>query len=203
MDFFELNPYYPDSNIIRQVAQRIKNGETVIFPTDTIYALGCSIYNKKGIESICKALGKKPERSNLSIICNNLKEVSSFTVPYSTSVYKMLKQYLPGPFTFILKANSDVPKLFLNNKKTIGIRIPDNLISIALAEALGHPIVSSSIHSEDEIQEYLTEPTEIFEVFQLKADIILDGGAGSNEASTIIDCTSGSPILVRQGKGLL
>lgn len=171
----------------------------MIIPTDSIYALACDLHNKKGIDQMCKLLGKKPNKVNFSLICRDLSNISEYTRQIPNPIYKLMKRLLPGPFTFILNANSNVGRLFKSNKKTVGIRVPDNQIVSAIVDALGNPLVSSSIHSEDEIQEYLTEPEEIEEVWKHKVEWIIDGGAGSNMGSTVLDCTSDEPTVVREG----
>lgn len=197
----EIHPSNPDARKIAQAAEIIKKGGIIVFPTDTIYALGCDLDNNKAIEKVCRILGKKPERANLSLICADLSALSQYTAPINSTVFKLMKHCLPGPYTFLLKASRLVPKLFQTNKKTVGIRVPDNKIVHALLEQLPYPLVSASIHAEDEVIDYLTDPDEIYEKFQGQIDVMIDGGAGGNEPSTIIDCIDGEPILVREGKG--
>ncbi|MDX5319664.1 MAG: threonylcarbamoyl-AMP synthase [Bacteroidota bacterium] len=197
----EIHPVDPEARKIAQAVEIIQRGGVVIFPTDTIYALGCDLNNNKAIERVCRILGKKPERANLSLICADLRDLSTYTSPINSVVFKLMKHCLPGPYTFILKASREVPKLFQTNKKTVGIRVPDNKIIHALLEQLGHPLVSASVHAEDEIIDYLTDPEEIYEKFASQIDLLIDGGAGDNEPSTIIDCVDGEPILIREGKG--
>ncbi|TNE81039.1 MAG: threonylcarbamoyl-AMP synthase [Bacteroidetes bacterium] len=197
----EVHPINPDQRKIQQAVEVIRKGGVLIFPTDTIYALGCDLNNNKAIERVCRILGKKPERANLSLICADLSVLSQYSAPINSTVFKLMKHCLPGPYTFILKASRLVPKLFQTNKKTVGIRVPDNKIVQALLEQLDFPLVSSSIHAEDEIIDYLTDPDEIFEVFGHQVDLMLDGGAGDNIPSTVIDCVEGIPTLIREGKG--
>jgi len=199
--YLEIHPENPEPRKIAQAVEIIKKGGVVIFPTDTIYALGCDLGNSKAIEKVCRILGKKPERANLSLICADLSDLSSYSAPINSTVFKLMKHCLPGPYTFILKSSRLVPKLFQTNKKTVGIRVPDNAIVQALLEQLGHPLVSSSVHAEDEIIDYLTDPTEIYDQFENKMDLMIDGGTGDNQPSTIIDCVDGEPLLVREGKG--
>ena len=199
--YLEIHPENPEPRKIAQAVELIKKGGVVIFPTDTIYALGCDLGNSKAIEKVCRILGKKPERANLSLICADLSDLSSYSAPINSTVFKLMKHCLPGPYTFILKSSRLVPKLFQTNKKTVGIRVPDNAIVHALLEQLGHPLVSASVHSEDEIIDYLTDPTEIYEQFENQIDLMIDGGVGDNQPSTIIDCVDGQPILIREGKG--
>jgi len=191
----------PDQRKINQIAAYIKNGGVVIIPTDSIYALACDLHNKKGIDQICKLLGKKPNKVNMSLICTDLSNISEYTRQIPNPIYKLMKRLLPGPFTFVLNATSTVGRLFKSNKKTVGIRVPDNEIVSSIVRALGNPLVSSSIHSEDEIQEYLTEPDEIYDVWKNKVDWIIDGGVGMNQGSTVLDCTTAHPEVIREGLG--
>lgn len=196
-----VHPDNPEIRKIQQAVELIKKGGVVIFPTDTIYALGCDINSKTGIERTCKILGKKPEKANLSIICKDLSNLSEYAAPINGSIFKLIKKSLPGPYTFVLNSSRQVPKIFQNNKKTVGIRIPDNKVTRLLVEYLGNPLVSASVHSEDEIAEYLTEPEEIYEKYKRQIDVFISSGAGDNEPSTVIDCTEDVPVLIRQGKG--
>jgi tRNA threonylcarbamoyl adenosine modification protein (Sua5/YciO/YrdC/YwlC family) len=197
----EIHPLNPEKRKIDQAAEIIRKGGVVIFPTDTIYALGCDLNNNRAIEKVCRILGKKPEKANLSLICSDLSILSQYCAPVNSTVFKLMKRCLPGPYTFILKSSRLVPKLFQTNKKTVGIRIPDNNILSELLKSLEFPLVSASVHSEDEIQEYLTDPDEIYEKFSGQVDLFIDGGAGDNRPSTIIDCIDGEPVLIREGKG--
>ncbi|MCB9033884.1 MAG: threonylcarbamoyl-AMP synthase [Chitinophagales bacterium] len=190
-----------DDRKLTQVVDCLKKGGLVIYPTDTVYALGCDIYNKSAIEKICAIKGIKPNKINFSIICNDLSHITDFTVNVDTPTYKRMKRCLPGPFTFILKANNQVPKLFKNNKRTIGIRVPDNKIPLAIVQQLGNPIVTTSIHHEDDIIDYITDPMAIYERYENVVDIVIDGGIGGLIPSTIVDCTETEPIIVRQGAG--
>jgi tRNA threonylcarbamoyl adenosine modification protein (Sua5/YciO/YrdC/YwlC family) len=201
--FFETFEWNPDQRIIAEAVSSLSQNEIGIIPTDSVYSVICALQNKRGIETICKLLGKKPEKANLSVIFKDMKDVSAFTMPFSTSAYKTMKRNLPGPFTFILKANSEVPKLFLNNRKTIGIRIPEHSIPIEICKTLDQPLVCASVHSEDEIQEYLTESEEIFEAFDNKVDFIITTQHTGNSPSTVVDLTENEPIIIRQGKGEL
>ncbi len=201
-EYIILHDSTPDNRKIKEIAAAYKSGKIVIIPTDTIYALSCNLYNKKGIELICKLLGKKPNKANLSLLCNNLTHLAQFCKPLPNPIFKLMKQVLPGPFTFILKATSEVSKIFKSNKRTVGIRVPDNEIVQALVTELGNPIVSSSIHSEDEVLEYLTNPEEIFEIWQHKVDYVIDGGSGQNYGSTVLDCTEKEAYIIREGLGM-
>lgn len=199
----EIHPKNPQERLISKAADIVLNGGVIIFPTDTIYALGCDAFNNKAIDRVCRILGKKPEKANLSLICRDLSNLSEFTTPISTSVFKLMKKSLPGPFTFILDANSNVPKIFKTNKKTVGIRVPDNAICQAILEKLEHPMVSASIHSEDGILDYITDPEEIYDKYEKLTDAVIDGGPGGNKPSTVVDCTDGEPEVIREGLGVL
>lgn len=201
MEYIEINEWNADSRSIELCVNLLNNGAVGILPTDSIYAFVCLLNNKKGIEQICKIVGKKPEKANLSLIFHDFKNISEYTQPFSTSTFKILKKYLPGPYTFILKANSEIPNFFLSNKKTIGFRIPDNEITQKILKNLDFPLVVASVHSEDEIIDYLTEPEEIYTTFQNKVDFIVSGGTGGNIPSTVVDLTNGYPELIREGKG--
>ncbi len=196
-----VHPQTPQKRFIEQAVEVVNNDGLLIFPTDSVYALGCSAFNNRAIEKVCRILGKKPEKANLSLICKDLSNLSEFTTPINTSTFKLMRRALPGPFTFILKANNKVPKIFKTNKKTVGIRVPDNAICQALLAELNYPLVSASVHSEDEILDYITDPDEIYERYEKLVDIMIDGGAGDNTPSTVVDCTDGDPKIIRQGKG--
>lgn len=191
----------PDQRKIRKIVDYLRSGGIIILPTDSIYALACDLHNKKGIDQICKLLGKKPNKVNMSLICKDLSHISEYTTQIPNPIYKLMKRLLPGPFTFILNANSNIGRIFKANKKTVGIRVPDHKIINSIVEELGNPIVSSSIHSEDEIQEYLTDPEEIEDVWRHKVEWIVDGGVGKNKGSTVLDCTTSQPEVVREGLG--
>ena len=198
-----IHPENPSQRQISKVIDCLNSGGIIIYPTDTVYGLGCDIYNKKAVERIAQVKGVKKEKANFSFICSDLSHISDFTRPISNDVYKLMKKNLPGPFTFILEANNKVPKLFQSKKKTVGIRVPDNNIIKTIVEEFGHPIMSTSVHDEDEIIEYTTDPELIYEKYGNIADIVIDGGYGDNEASTIVDCTQDEIIIIRQGKGEL
>lgn len=188
---------------IKTIVDCLNQGGLVIFPTDTVYGLGCSIHQPKAVERIARIKGIKKEKANFSFIFNNLSMLSEFTRPISSEVYKMMRRNLPGPFTFILEANNNIPKLFQSKKKTVGIRIPDESIIQAIVVELGHPLMTTSILDDDKIIEYTTDPEIIYEKFQDKVDIVIDAGFGGNQASTIVDCTGNETLIVRQGKGIL
>lgn len=196
-----IHPENPEPRKIKQVAEVLAQGGLVIYPTDTVYGLGCDIYNQKAIERICRLKGVKPDKMSFSFICNDLSHISEYTLNLDTPTYKLMKRALPGPYTFILKANNSIPKLFKNNKRTVGIRVPDHPIPRAIVEELGHPIITTSIHHDDEILDYITEPYLIEERFGKLVDIVIDGGTGGIEPSTVVDCTQGEAIILRAGKG--
>lgn len=198
-----IHPDNPQSRNLDKVVESLKAGGIVIFPTDTVYALGCDLTQRKAAEKIAAIKGVKIEKANFSFIFNNLSHISEYTAQFDTRTYKLLNRAFPGPFTFILNASNKVPKLFKNKKKTVGIRVPDNSIIQAMAKELGNPILTTSIHDEDEILEYTTDPELIYEKYKDKVDIVIDGGFGRNVPSTVIDFTDDEPELVRQGLGNL
>ncbi|MFL2570783.1 MAG: L-threonylcarbamoyladenylate synthase [Parvicellaceae bacterium] len=193
----------PDSRKIKQVVDVLKNGGIVVIPTDTIYAFATSLNNKKGLERLAKFKGVKLNKAQFSLICDGLSDIASFTRPIERNVFRALKNSLPGPFTFILNANNHVAKLFGTNKKEVGIRVPNHQITKAIVEQLGHPLVSTSVHDNDEIIEYTTDPEAIFNRYEDQVDLVVDSGYGKNQASTIVDCTTGELTILRQGIGEL
>ena len=197
----KIYPENPNPKAIEQAVEVLKKGGIIIYPTDTVYGLGCDITNHKAIERICKIRGIKPEKANFSFICSDLRHISDYIKPIDTTVFRILKKALPGPFTFILNANNNVPKLLSSNKKTVGIRVPDNNIARQIVAALGNPIISTSIKDDDEVIEYSTDPELIHEKYEDLVDVVIDGGYGDNEASTVIDCTNGEFEIIREGKG--
>ncbi|MEO9570274.1 MAG: L-threonylcarbamoyladenylate synthase [Polaribacter sp.] len=201
-EFIKIYNDNPNQKAIDKVVKVLKSGGLVIFPTDTVYGLGCDITNNKALEKIAKIKGVKLEKAKFSFICNNLSHLSDYVKQIDTSTFKILKRALPGPYTFILPGSKNLPKVF-KKKKTVGIRIPDNNITISLIESLGNPLVTTSIRDEDEILEYTTDPELIFEKWGKLVDIVIDGGYGDNQGSTIIDFTEGYPEVVREGKGSL
>jgi tRNA threonylcarbamoyl adenosine modification protein (Sua5/YciO/YrdC/YwlC family) len=200
---FRLYNENPNPKHIRQIVDLLENGGIIIYPTDTVYAMGCDILATKSIESIARFKGLNPVNPDLSLIFHDMSQLSEYTIIRDNTVFKLLKRNLPGPFTFIVHANSQIPKLFRNKKKTVGIRIPDNNIILEIVRELGRPVVTTSIHDPDEILEYTTDPELIFEKYRDFADAVIDGGYGKNEASTIVDCTRGEAEIIRQGLGIL
>jgi tRNA threonylcarbamoyl adenosine modification protein (Sua5/YciO/YrdC/YwlC family) len=187
---------------IEKVVSILKKGGLIIYPTDTVYGLGCDITNVKAMQKLAKIKGVKLEKAQFSFICKDLSNLSNYVKQIDSATFKLLKRALPGPYTFVLPGSKTLPNAF-KNKKTVGIRIPDNPIAIELVHLLGNPIVSTSIHDEDTLLEYTTDPELIYEKWNNLVDVVIDGGYGSNHASTIIDLTEGTPIVIREGKGNL
>jgi tRNA threonylcarbamoyl adenosine modification protein (Sua5/YciO/YrdC/YwlC family) len=201
-EFIKIYTENPNPKEIQKVVKVLRNGGLIIYPTDTIYGLGCDITNTKALEKIALIKGVKLEKANFSFICTDLSNLSDYVKQIDSPTFKILKRALPGPYTFILPGSNNLPKAF-KKRKTVGIRIPDNNIARAIVEALGNPIVSSSIKDEDDVLEYTTDPELIFEKWKNLVDIVIDGGFGDNYASTIIDLTEAEPVVVREGKGSL
>jgi tRNA threonylcarbamoyl adenosine modification protein (Sua5/YciO/YrdC/YwlC family) len=201
-EFIKIYEDKPSEAAIKKVVEVLRNGGLVIYPTDTVYGLGCDITNTKALERIAKIKGVKLEKANFSFVCSDLSNLSDYVKQIDTATFKILKRALPGPYTFILPGNNDLPKEF-RKKKTVGIRVPDNNIAREIVKLLGNPIVSTSIHDEDDVIEYSTDPELIFEKWQNKVDLVIDGGYGDNVASTIIDLTGYEPEVIREGKGSL
>ncbi|WP_298647907.1 L-threonylcarbamoyladenylate synthase [uncultured Proteiniphilum sp.] len=191
----------PSPREIEKVVSVLRDGGIVIYPTDTLYGMGCDALNVRAVERICDLKGINPQKSNLSIICNDLSVISEYA-KVSTPVFKLMKRNLPGPFTFILPTTSSLPKIY-KNKKTVGIRVPDNNIIREIVAQLGNPVLSTSVKDEDDEIEYTTDPELIHEKWGEIADIVIDGGFGGMEPSTVVDCTSDEPEIIRQGKGML
>ncbi len=200
-EILEIHPVNPEQRKIDQVVEALELGALIVYPTDTVYGIGCDIYNSKAIAKLIQVLGIKGKQMNLSFICNDLSHISEYVKGPDNASFKLMKKYLPGPFTFILESSSRVPKILNVKKKTVGIRIPDNNIIRQMVRSLGNPIITSSLKLDDDIVEYPTDPAEIFEMYKNKADIIIDGGYGHNVPSTIIDCTKPNYEIIRQGLG--
>jgi tRNA threonylcarbamoyl adenosine modification protein (Sua5/YciO/YrdC/YwlC family) len=200
--FIKIYEDKPNEAAIAKVVKVLKDGGLVIYPTDTVYGLGCDITNSKALERIAKIKGVKLEKANFSFICHDLSNLSDYVKQVDTATFKLLKRALPGPYTFILPGNNNLPKEF-KKKTTVGIRIPDNNIALEIVRQLGNPIVSTSIRDEDDVIEYTTDPELIFEKWQNLVDMVIDGGYGDNKGSTIIDLSGDEPIVVREGKGSL
>ena len=201
-EFIKIYEDKPNEAAIAKVVKVLKEGGLVIYPTDTVYGLGCDITNTKALERIAKIKGVKLEKANFSFICYDLSNLSDYVKQVNTDTFKLLKRALPGAYTFILPGNNNLPKEF-KKKTTVGIRIPDNNIALEIVRQLGNPIVSTSIHDDDDVIEYTTDPELIFEKWQNLVDMVIDGGYGANKGSTIIDLSGDEPIVVRVGKGSL
>lgn len=202
-EFIRLYEENPDPRRISQIVAVLRDGGVVIYPTDTVYGMGCDITSQKAIERICKIKGINPKKHNFSMICADLSNISEFTRIITKPVFKLMKKAFPGPFTFILDASNQVPKILHSKKKTIGIRIPNHSIPLLLVKELGNPILTTSINDEDEVVEYSTDPELIFEKYENLVDVVIDGGYGQNVASTILDCTGHEIEILRQGLGVL
>jgi tRNA threonylcarbamoyl adenosine modification protein (Sua5/YciO/YrdC/YwlC family) len=200
--FIKIYEDKPNEAAIAKVVKVLKEGGLVIYPTDTVYGLGCDITNTKALERIAKIKGIKLDKANFSFICHDLSNLSDYVRQIDTPTFKLLKRALPGPYTFILPGNNNLPKEF-KKKTTVGIRVPDNAIALEIVKLLGNPIVSTSIHDDDDVIEYTTDPELIFEKWQNLVDMVIDGGYGDNMGSTIIDLSGDEPIVVREGKGSL
>ena len=194
-----INAENPEGRKIRQAVEALDRGGVIIYPTDTVYGLGCDIYNKKAVDKICKLRGLDPVKARLSFICNDLSQVAEYTQQIDNSVFRLMKRNLPGPFTFVLKSSNQVPKMFKNRKRTVGVRIPDNNICRTLVEELGRPILTASLKSDDEVLEYFTDPIDIYDDYKKLVDIVIDGGIGNNQPSTVVDCTGVEPEVIRMG----
>lgn len=197
----QLHPKNPNPRDVKKVIDTLAKDGVIIIPTDTIYAMACRLDSRKGIERMARIAGKKVEKVNFSLLCSDLSHISDFTNVIDKQVFRLMKNNLPGPFTFILGANKETSKYFSGNKKTIGIRVPDNIIGQTLVAEAGIPLLVTTIHSDDEIIEYMTDPEEIHDKFENLVDLVVDGGAGGNIPSTIIDCLEDEPLLIREGKG--
>jgi tRNA threonylcarbamoyl adenosine modification protein (Sua5/YciO/YrdC/YwlC family) len=201
--FISINPSDIDEDALSLATECLESGGILIYPTDTIYAMGCSLKQPQAIEKMARIKDIRVDKAVFSLIFYDFGEIADYTKPMSTSIYKLMKRCLPGPFTFILSANSNISRLMNTRRKTVGVRIPGNPIILRLVQSIGCPIVSTSLHDEDEIIKFPTDPYEIFTHYEDKVDMVIDGGSGNNEESTVIDCTSAEPLLIRQGAGIL
>lgn len=179
----------------------LRDGGVIIYPTDTVYSIGCNLYKQRAIEKVARIKGVKLEKANFSIVCPDLSALSEYSKQLDNTTFKLMRRSLPGPFTFILNASSQVPKIFNRKKNTIGIRIPDNNIAHDITKELGHPIIATSVKDDDEVLEYITDPELIYERYGHQVDLVINGGYGNNVASTVVDCSKGEPEIVRQGIG--
>ncbi len=191
----------PDKRKIGQIVEVLKKGGVIVYPTDSVYGFACDINNKSAIERICQLRGIKPEKANFSIVCKDISELSTYAKQVDNVTFRLLKKHLPGPFTFILAASNHAPGIFRKSKKTIGIRIPENKIALSIVEELGNPILTASLKDEDEIIEYSVDPEIIHDRLEKQVNVVIDGGIGNNEPSTVVDCTGSSPEIIRQGLG--
>ncbi len=197
----KIHPENPSQRQILKVCEVLQKGGVVVYPTDTVYAIGCDIFNSRAVDRIAKFKGIPIKKANFSFIFSDLSQLSDYTKLISNPVFKMMKAYLPGPYTFILPARNNIPRIFHSKKKTIGIRIPDNNIPLDIVREFGHPIMTTSIHDDDELIEYTTDPELIWEKYKNQVDAVVDGGYGRNEPSTVIDCTDTEPVVIRLGIG--
>lgn len=197
----DIHPENPDQRKIRQVVECLKNGGVIIYPTDTVYSIGCDIDNNKAIEKIARLKNVRADKANFSLVCYDLSHITEFSRQVSNPVFKMMKRLLPGPYTFILEAGKKIPSIFSDRKKTIGIRVPDHLIPREIVKELGRPIIATSVHDDDDIIEYTTDPILIHEKFEHMVDMVIDGGICGLEASTVLDCTGAEVSVIREGKG--
>jgi tRNA threonylcarbamoyl adenosine modification protein (Sua5/YciO/YrdC/YwlC family) len=198
----EINENNIDQRLIKDVVDELRNGQVIIYPTDTVYAIGCDLMNKRALAKLAKLKGVKLKQAQFSIICKDMSQVSEYVKQLNRPTFKLMKQSLPGPFTFILNATNEVTRLFDAKRKEIGIKIPNNEIVLTIVEELGNPIVTTSLHdNDDELLEYFTDPYEIYQRFDEKVSTIIDGGPGLLQASTILDCTSDEPFVIREGAG--
>lgn len=191
----------PDQNIIREIVDLLERAGVIIYPTDTVYGIGCDITKARAVEKVARIKGVNLEKANFAFICSDLSHLSDYAKQVDNATFKLMKSYLPGPYTFILNASSNVPKIFKNKKKTVGIRIPDNNIILEIVRQLGHPILTTSLKESDEILEYPTDPYMIHEEYKDLVDMVVDGGYGGVIPSTILDCTADEPVLIREGLG--
>jgi tRNA threonylcarbamoyl adenosine modification protein (Sua5/YciO/YrdC/YwlC family) len=191
----------PDPNVVLEVVDLLEKGGVIIYPTDTVYGIGCDITKARAVERVARIKGVKPEKANFAFICSDLSHLSDYAKQVDNNTFKLIKAYLPDPYTFILNASSNVPKIFKQKKKTVGIRVPDNNIILEIVRKLGHPILTTSLKEDDEILEYSTDPEVIHDEYKDLVDLVIDGGYGGLIPSTILDCTGDEPVLIREGLG--
>ncbi len=200
-ELVRIHPVNPETRKINRVTECLRSGGIIIYPTDTVYGLGCDLLNRKAIERLCRVRQIKPEKLNLSFICSSISEAAQYVKRLDTPVFKLMKKILPGPYTFIFESSSAIPKILGVNKKTVGIRIPQHSVALQLVQTLGNPLINASIKSDDPIEEYLTDPEEIYHRFKHTVDMVIDSGAGGNIPSTILDCTGDEMFVLREGLG--
>jgi tRNA threonylcarbamoyl adenosine modification protein (Sua5/YciO/YrdC/YwlC family) len=199
----EINPKNPDARKIAQVVKALEKGGVIIYPTDSVYGLGCDIFNQKAVARICQIRKIDPEKANLTFICKDIQQLSKYVHQINNQLFRLLKNNVPGAFTFILNANKEVPRHFKNKRKTIGVRVPNNPIALSILEELGRPILSISLKTDDEEEEFVVNPSLLHDDFQKRVDIVIDGGEGNDEPSTVVDCTTDDIEIIREGKGVL
>lgn len=197
----QIHPDNPNPRNVKTVLECLRDGGIIIYPTDTVYGMGCDPKQSKAFDRLAQIKGIKREKADFSLICHDLKQLSDYARPIGNDVFRIMKRLLPGPYTFILEANNNVPKLFQSKKRTVGIRVPDNNVITTIVREYGQPLANTSIHDDSTLLEYITDPELIFERYEKLVDIVIDGGYGHNEGSTIIDCSGDELVLVRQGKG--
>jgi tRNA threonylcarbamoyl adenosine modification protein (Sua5/YciO/YrdC/YwlC family) len=200
-EFLRIHPLNPEGRKVQRAVDVLRNGGIIIYPTDTIYGIGCDLMNRKSIERLCQVMNIKPQKLDLSFICSDLSQISEYVKRIETPIFKILKKSLPGPYTFILESSAKVPRILNVNKKTVGVRIPDHAIPTSIVLLLGNPLITSSIKDDDVIKEYTTDPEEIYEDFKHSVDMVIDGGPGNNVPSSVIDCADGQITVVREGMG--
>lgn len=200
-EIIQLHPQNPEVRKIQDIVKRLKNGQIIIYPTDTVYAIGCDLNHAKAVERVCKLKSTKPEKMNLTFICHDMADISKYVLQLDTPTFKLMKSLLPGPYAFILKATSEVPRILGVRKKNVGIRIPNHEIPRQIVAMLGNPLVTTSIKSDDLIQEYTTEPEQMWQDYKYLVDVIIDGGIGGNVPSTVLDATESDIKLIRKGLG--
>lgn len=202
-EFLNINPDNPEERKLNQVVKCLANGGVIIYPTDTVYGIGCDLNNQRAVQRLCQLKGIKPNKMNLSFICYDLSDISLYAKQMDNTVFKLMKKTLPGPYTYILESSSKVPKILNVKKKQVGIRVPDHNIPRQIVRLLGNPIISSSIKDEDDVVEYTTDPSLIYDKYKKLVDMVIDGGYGGNIASTVVDCTKNPVELIREGAGAI
>ncbi|HLO57533.1 MAG TPA: L-threonylcarbamoyladenylate synthase [Bacteroidales bacterium] len=198
-----IHPETPGQRQVQKAVELLRDNGVLVFPTDTVYGLGCDIFSHKAVERVARIKGIHIEKANFSFICHSLSQLTDYAKHVNNPTFKLMKQCLPGPFTFILEASSNVPKIFRSRKKTIGIRIPDNNIIIEIVKELGNAVLTTSVHDEDQVIDYTSDPEMIYDHYKNLVDAVIDGGYGNNVPSTVIDCTGPVPFIARQGIGIV
>jgi tRNA threonylcarbamoyl adenosine modification protein (Sua5/YciO/YrdC/YwlC family) len=196
-----IHPETPGHRQVQKAVEILQKGGVIIFPTDTVYGLGCDVFNHKAVERVARIKGINLEKANFSFICHSLSQLTDYARHVDNPTFKLMKKHLPGPYTFILQASSNVPRIFRNRKRTIGIRIPENKIILEIVKELGNAVLTTSIHDEDEVLDYTTDPELIYDYYKDLVDAVINGGVGNNVPSTVIDCTGSEPIVIREGIG--